>query len=275
MERFLITNADDVGWNSDINDAACLVVKRGTLTSFSVMANGAAVSGAAKVAMESKNISVGVHLNISTGFPVAEQTRNTLLVNSAGEFRGSARYSSRYLISSSESKAIKREFLAQIRVIQDLGVAVSHLDTHHHVARVPAIWQAMVECAQEVGVHWVRSPRSHRGMTLREAPKILVENRYVAMAARRGIATPMVRFGCPIISDESELRELFKKMVRSRLWREGDVAELSFHPSLGEGVLGEARNMGQRRASDLRVLADMKFRDTLSEFGVVLCPYQK
>lgn len=271
MRRYLITNADDVGWNSDINLAAEVAIRAGGLRSFSVMANGQAVDGAMDLG-RSTGASVGVHLNVTTGTPVGAGGYSTLL-DESGSFRGKERFASRYFLSAKEVSEIEREFSEQIeRILSYEGINVSHLDTHHHVARVPAIWNLMVRGAKRYGIKSVRTPKSYR-QAYRSPLKNLAETVYRANATREGILSPKVRFGCPLVKNEGDLRSLVLTMLKCPAWQVGSVAELSFHPSMDAGVYGESSSMVERRASDLRILTEMNFEAVLDQVGVELCPY--
>ena len=86
--RNLIVNADDLGWTDGVNRGILEAFHRGIVTSASLLANGAALAGGIKTAESAPGLGVGVHLNLSDGFPVADRESVASLLNKEGQFAG-------------------------------------------------------------------------------------------------------------------------------------------------------------------------------------------
>ena len=159
MKR-LIVNADDLGAGEARNAGIFDAIEAGSVTSVSILPNGPALEDALRGirALRQKNISVGVHFNISEGTPIESAVR--CLLGPDGCFRGKARTQSLLLDreNSELEKEIRKELSAQIMLIQDAGIHVDHLDGHQHVHILPAVVRAAAEAANAHGISWVRIP---------------------------------------------------------------------------------------------------------------------
>src|SRR5260370_36600419 len=82
----LIVNADDLGWTDGVNRGILDAFRGGIVTSTSLLANGIAFTEGVKAAKSAPRLSVGVHLNLSDGAPVADRESVTSLLNDDGEF---------------------------------------------------------------------------------------------------------------------------------------------------------------------------------------------
>jgi predicted glycoside hydrolase/deacetylase ChbG (UPF0249 family) len=65
MSTKIIINADDFGYNNIIN-----YIKNGLITSTSILVNGESFEEAINYAITNKNISYGIHLNLTEFSPI-------------------------------------------------------------------------------------------------------------------------------------------------------------------------------------------------------------
>ena len=87
MKR-LIVNADDLGAGESRNAGIFEAIEAGSVTSVSILPNGPALEDALRGirALRLKNVSFGVHFNISEGKPIASASR--CILGPDGCFRG-------------------------------------------------------------------------------------------------------------------------------------------------------------------------------------------
>ena len=81
-------NADDFGMGSHISDGITLAVNQGIVTSVSVCMNGR--ESAEDIRRRLRNVStaqIGLHINLTEGFPVLLASRLGSLVNEEKRFR--------------------------------------------------------------------------------------------------------------------------------------------------------------------------------------------
>ena len=80
--RKLIVNADDFGFNKEITDGIIRCHQQGCVTSTTLMANMLAADYAADRSKTHTNLSVGVHLNLTSGMPLSNPQDISSLIDS-------------------------------------------------------------------------------------------------------------------------------------------------------------------------------------------------
>jgi len=152
--RFIV-HADDLGMSAAANAAIeqCLAAR--TITSASILANGPEFEDGISIAKRHPSASYGVHLNITEFSPLSGANLEDLVRD--GVFVNAARTArlSRHLIAGA-----REEFSAQIERVQQSGVAISHLDSHHHIHTVPGLFLVVVGLAKRHGIRYVRQSRN-------------------------------------------------------------------------------------------------------------------
>ena len=158
MKR-LIVNADDFGLAESVNDGIIAAHDFGILTSASLLANGSAFAHAIGSDLEFPGLSLGVHLNLSSGVPVAGAALVPSLVNERGEFHlHPIRLGIALVRRHVRLEHIRAELRAQVIKTFDAGVTPTHLDGHLHVHVLPQIAPLVIEIAREFCIRCVRCP---------------------------------------------------------------------------------------------------------------------
>ncbi len=83
----LIINADDLGLNDLITDAIIYSHKNGIVTSSTIMVNMPGFKYAVKKIKEVPKLGVGIHFNLTEGYPIADKSKLSLLLDSSGAFK--------------------------------------------------------------------------------------------------------------------------------------------------------------------------------------------
>ena len=125
MEKYLISNADDFGYNEQQNAAIEELLKNQLITSTSVLT----VVPSAKQAVDFSgvnHIDVGVHLTINSDY---EDKKWQSLSNSAS-FQNGLPHHQKELIFKTARKDVRAELESQYRYIVDNGGTVDHADNH-------------------------------------------------------------------------------------------------------------------------------------------------
>ena len=158
--RSLIVNADDFGLSSGVNRAIIECHTRGIVTSATLMANMPAFDESVELAKENPSLGVGLHFNITQGYPVAEPSRIRSLLNASGEFLGtSTQLAKRAILGRLRKHEVAIELRAQIERILSRGLGLTHVDSHKHAHALPQIFEAVVETIGEYGIGALRLPR--------------------------------------------------------------------------------------------------------------------
>jgi predicted glycoside hydrolase/deacetylase ChbG (UPF0249 family) len=153
LPRLVIVNADDLGRSQDVNDAIFDLMAEGRISSATLMANGPALTGATTQLKTFPNSSFGVHLNLTQFEPVKGGPGARLLVTESGQLSRAIETASP---SMARMRAIYEELCAQVDRMTQLGVSISHFDSHHHVHTTPYILPAFKAIQKRYGVRKVR-----------------------------------------------------------------------------------------------------------------------
>lgn len=155
MEKKVIVNADDLGINAEVNCAIFDFIKLGRVTSATILANGAEVEDAARRTQEFSNTSFGVHLNASDFFPLAPTLDLIPVLDKDGSFAGNRLRE--ITITRQLRSALFTEWSAQIQKLMDLGVHLSHIDSHYHMHTVPGVFPVIKKLQLRFGITKVRA----------------------------------------------------------------------------------------------------------------------
>jgi chitin disaccharide deacetylase len=159
MEKLLIVNADDFGLSKGQNYGIVEACRRGIVTSTTALVNGEAVEHAAQLSRELPALGVGMHFVLTLGMPLSPMpglTRDGLL--------------GKWIWEQAEQDAlpldeIARELDGQFNRFIDLfGREPTHIDSHHHVHMIPAIFAIVADFAQRKGVA-MRVDRKVQGLS--------------------------------------------------------------------------------------------------------------
>ncbi|MEX9252443.1 chitin disaccharide deacetylase [Pseudenterobacter timonensis] len=159
MENLLIVNADDFGLSKGQNYGIVEACRHGVVTSATALVNGEAVEHAAALSRDLPELGVGMHFVLTLGAPLTAMpglTRDGLL--------------GKWIWELAEQDAlpleeIARELDCQFNRFVDLfGCLPTHIDSHHHVHMIPAIFPLVADYASRKGVA-MRLDRQVEGIT--------------------------------------------------------------------------------------------------------------
>jgi predicted glycoside hydrolase/deacetylase ChbG (UPF0249 family) len=153
----VILNADDLGYSAEVNHKIFALIDRGRVTSATLLANGPAIDAATSEARRYPQASFGLHLNITEFSPLTDSFDLAPLLNQRGEF-SSVAHQIKY--SSALRRAIFEEWCAQIRRLTELGIQVSHIDSHHHVHTIPQLFSVLKRVQMKFAIRKVRLTRN-------------------------------------------------------------------------------------------------------------------
>ena len=147
MENLLIVNADDFGLSRGQNYGIIEACRRGIVTSTTALVNGEAVEHAAQLSRDVPALGVGMHFVLTLGMPLSQMpglTRDGQLGKWIWELAEQG---------ALPLEEIARELECQFnRFVDVFGQAPTHIDSHHHVHMIPAIFPLVAEFARRKGV---------------------------------------------------------------------------------------------------------------------------
>jgi chitin disaccharide deacetylase len=165
----VILNADDFGSSFDTVRATIECFEQGALTSATIMPGMPATQDALAFARSRPDLSFGVHLTLTgdgnerplaRGVPALTRPDGALLPTRTVRLRA--------LAHRLQQDQLERELAAQIVHVREAGVPVSHVDSHRHLHKLPAVREALarvlrrfqIECVRNVQDVFLRRPLS-------------------------------------------------------------------------------------------------------------------
>jgi len=263
----LVIHADDFGETVAITNGIRHAIEAGVLTSTSIMANMPATGYALeRMRALAGQASFGAHLNVCEGRPL---TAAGTLVDERGNFHSKRTVIQRALSGKLSVPELENEIAAQIAVLRDAGVPISHVDGHKHLHQLPIVSTAVANVLPRFGIERVRLTRlkslgalGSRGKLLRE----LAAWRAAALFRRAGLHSPV-----RTVDLGEVLRNGFGRRGPLSLIDGRGVVELCCHPALAEGQ--EGKPSSHRRSEELEYLLSPGFRELLEQIQARLVSY--
>jgi hopanoid biosynthesis associated protein HpnK len=157
--RILVVTADDFGASVEVNEAVEESFRRGILTAASLMVSGRAAEDAVRRARHLPGLGVGLHLALVDEAPVLPPAAIPDLIDESG------RLSNRLVVSGARIALIPRarrqaeaEIAAQFEAFRRTGLALDHVNGHHHYHQHPVAFRTVLALARTYGVPAVRVP---------------------------------------------------------------------------------------------------------------------
>lgn len=173
----LIVNADGFGRSSECDVAILRAHRQGILTSATLMVNGASAGASAGEAKNLGQLGLGLHLTFTEVPPVLPTAQIATMVDSHGILPSRPE-----ALVAADSREILAEARAQLRRFRELvGRLPTHLDSHQHAHRLPAVFETLIVLAWETGVA-VRNTSPEMSARLRDEG-IATSDRFLECAA--------------------------------------------------------------------------------------------
>jgi predicted glycoside hydrolase/deacetylase ChbG (UPF0249 family) len=149
----LIINADDLGASRQVNEETAFLMRRGLVTSATILANSPCFNEAIELARAFPQCSFGVHLNLTELIPLTSASGLEPILENGAMSR--KLFSTR--LAAPLRKAIKAELDAQVERVLGAGVSVSHLDSHHFIHRRPSLFSILKAVQRRFKINRFRS----------------------------------------------------------------------------------------------------------------------
>lgn len=183
----VIINADDFGLNKEVNSAIATAIKKGAISSSTILANTIFIDDISSFVKAYPSCSYGVHLNVTEGVSLTQDEKlfEYGIIDEEGFFnkeRSSVIFKS--TPKSNLQELVYREWKAQVQRLLDHGIIPSHIDGHHHSHTWPGLVDVTIKLAEEFSIKRVRNMLN------------LPQNNLLSKATRRvGRALSFSRFG--------------------------------------------------------------------------------
>jgi predicted glycoside hydrolase/deacetylase ChbG (UPF0249 family) len=266
-EWTMVVHADDFGETVEITRGICAAIEAGAVTSTTIMANMTGTADALpRVTALSDRASFGVHLNLCEGTPL---TAGRTLVDERGHFHRKRSLFFRAVTGKLSRAEVEAEISAQIGLVRDAGVRISHLDGHKHLHQLPVVAEAVARVLPRFGIERVRVTRLRRLGQMRTPATMIRE----LLAVPAGIAFRRAHLRSPRrVVDLQAVMDLDGGAGAGALLREpGGPIELFCHP--GTALADQQKPGSCERHKELQFLVSPRFRALIQKHDLKLITY--
>lgn len=164
----VIFNADDFGISLGVNAAIEKAYRDGILNAASLMVNQKYAIQAVQMAQKMPDLDLGLHVNLTNGQSVLEHKKIPLLTDENGCFKNGfvALLKLSILHPKKLRDEVKAEMKAQIQKALEMGVQLSHIDSHRHVHMIPLIFEEMLRLKEKYSIKRIRTMNESVVLTL-------------------------------------------------------------------------------------------------------------
>lgn len=278
MKKLIIT-ADDYGMSQAVNRAIDEGIDNGVITSTNVMTNMPFWQEAEH--LKETKASIGLHWNLTCGFPVSDKKEIRSLVRDDGEFHSYDDFRARFREGQIDREDILRELKAQYNLFRELIGEPEYWNTHENCHVDFKIFQLFVETARSLKINKMRShqriyvnPKEGKSSyslkwRIMEPVKSRILDSWQNQAHRLGIASPDGRICCLEDSDSHDLPYVLNNIQ----WKNKTVAEYAFHPATtcDSRFFGE---MTENRIIEYQIAVDSKVPEYIRNSGIQLVNFE-
>lgn len=241
MRKLLIVNADDFGLSRGQNYGIVDACRNGVVTSTTALVNGGAIEHAVDLHRLVPELGVGLHFSLTLGKPVGLRpslTRDGLL--------------GKWIWEQADAGTLPLDEIADElacqydRFIALFGVPPTHIDSHHHVHMIAAIFPLVTDFARAKGIP-IRIDRDEV-----QRHELMVEG------VRSSAGFSSAFYG------EAISAALFTTLLDDALHREEDSLEVMCHPAFVDNGL-MASNYCYPRLDELDVLTEPALKWAIAE----------
>ncbi|MGN6647816.1 MAG: ChbG/HpnK family deacetylase [Cytophaga sp.] len=156
MQKKLILNADDYGWDKDATAGILNLVTSGKIQNVSILANHCTAAELQNIQPYQSSVSTGLHVCLNAGMPVLK-TSSSSIQHESGAFFSSKELFIKALTGKVTYKDVYNEINAQYTLLKDAGIEVSHADSHQHLHQYPFLSSMITQALHEVGIKKIRN----------------------------------------------------------------------------------------------------------------------
>ncbi len=271
-KRLLIVNADDFGLTEGISRGILAAHRTGIVTSTSALAIGPAYPKVAPWLTDEPGLGVGVHLAaVGEDPPLLSAAEIPSLLGKRGHLSpGYKGFIVRAAAGRVDPEDLRREFTAQLEMVQELGIPITHLDAHQHIHLWPLVCGVVLELAGKYQIPAVRVPR-FRSLSPAGVGVTVLGRRLAHRAGGAGLKYPEDAVGieCAGCLDSDRLPKVLARLAAGSK----ESVELTAHPGEGDDADRARYRWGYRWEDELAALARPEARTLVAEHGFTLATY--
>jgi len=270
----LIINADDFGLHRDINTGIIIGYQTGCITSTSIMPTAGAFEHAVDLASAHSGLGIGVHLTLVGEKPVCDPSTVPSLVGEQGEFSPQyPQFLLKFISGQVRLREIRQEMEDQVRKVANMGINITHLDSHQHLHIMPGIIDIVIDIAKQFGIKALRIPAEpyfFAGGYPFTLPRMMGRSGLTTLARlarkkakRYGLVTPDYFFG---MLAGGNMTEKYLLTIIDQL--PNGVSEIMIHPGSDDTILKEQFNWNYNWQAELAAVTSKNVLRRLAEMKI-------
>jgi predicted glycoside hydrolase/deacetylase ChbG (UPF0249 family) len=278
--RRVVVNADDFGITEGVNQAVAACFEAGSISSATLMVTAEAAEDAAQIAGSLKRLGIGLHFNLTLGRPLSDPGHVGSLLVEGGCFASRLRLLVRWLLGRLDVADIRRELTAQLEKFTDLGLDMTHIDSHQHVHMIPPVFAAVsAHCRSQrlpMRMPWLGTTNAARpGLERRVRMTFL--SAMIRRNTRNVGADLMMNRGFSSVFDICNSPREISRSVYVGILNSIDVApfELMVHPAIVDDSLRKLTGICDYSEQEYEVLSKSSFLELSPSKDLHLVDYRE
>ena len=177
---------DDIGLSALQNEHVFELARAGRFNGASILTNYAHAEEAYRRLQQIGIVDIGVHLNLSDGYPVASTSSRSALLDRQGIFRDRLwLYYRGWWMGRRLNEQVRNELNAQVERFASWGALPTHLSSHCHFHAIPAMSELLREVASEFGIPRIRTPHLRANLSPQYSERFPKRGRGVLIDGQR------------------------------------------------------------------------------------------
>ena len=224
---YLVVNADDYAYFEFVSKGILEAARNGIVRATGILANSSFFEEHIPWLKDTPNLDVGMHLNLTTGHPLSEEMKKSL-VQYGSRFPEKFAITRAILLGKIKLKSVEAEWRAQIERCLSAGLNISFINSHEHIHMLPPLFKLTNKLADEYKIPHVRY--SMPDFTLNSSVSALFRDSIISLLGlydKRYCTNPVTGFFGMGQSGKLDM-EYIKKCIDKM--KPGKVYELMCHP---------------------------------------------
>ena len=278
----VIFHGDDFGLTSGVNQGIIRSFKEGILSSTSFIAGGEAAEEAVSLARENPGLDMGLHLVLCDEPPVLPPENLSSIIPHGSHFPSRVEILKRVLKREIDYREVEAEWHAQIEMLTDAEIPVTHLDGHQFIHLFPGLLPICLRIAEDHQIPFVRASIADL-ISLTAGCKRIIQWIFLISWIKTFVSRSL----------PSHIRSLPSagflgaggRMKRGAVLKTADayrrkqfspVVEFVLHPGIGDDYTSHKyRHWGYDWKKDFELLTDRSLKKALDLRGIELTSFGK
>ena len=263
--KYLRVTADDFGLTKGVTDGIIKCHKDGILTHTSIMCNSIDFERAIDICKGIPTLNIGVHLNLTYGMPLIQNANS--LINKYQSFYDLKNFVIKYIMGKISKEQIYKEWSAQISKVLNLGIKITHLDSHHHIHMLPGVNKIIKECARNFSVPYIRNTSEMLSFKEKGMKINLKKLIFLFLSIINSEGSKSYEFKGLYMHGKKNFKTLLMNLINNLNF---GVTELMVHPGFPDSQLADQDSYVNERLIELNALCSKEIIELIDSKNIIL-----